>query len=153
MDALCQLVTSKNPTDDDCNSAAGPQRGVLWRGGAPPQPPVWRYDRDDLRAYSKFAKKVDIWKLQVAPYMTPKEMALALYNSLQGEAEQELEHTPISEMHCSDGGDKILAMLKGPMEQKVVYQKRKFLHEFENLRRYAGETMPAYINLFRRSHR
>ena len=39
------------------------------------------------------------------------------------------------------------------MEQKVVYQKRKFLHEFENLRRYAGETMRAYINRFRRSQR
>lgn len=153
LEALRQLVTSKKPADDDWTSAAGPQRGVRWRGGAPPQPPVWRYDRDDLRAYSKFVKKVDIWKLQVAPYMTPKEMALALYNSLQGEAEQELEHTPISEIHCTDGVDKILAMLKGPMEQKVVYQKRKFLHEFENLRRYAGETMRAYINRFRRSQR
>ena len=54
---------------------------VAFCGGAE-QPPVWRYDRDDLRAYSKFVKKVEIWKLQVAPYMTPKEMALALYNSL-----------------------------------------------------------------------
>lgn len=48
-------------------------------------------------------------------------MALALYNSLQGEAEQELEHTPIEDIHCPDGVDKILALLKGPMEQKVVY--------------------------------
>ena len=153
LDALRRLVTSKKQDDDDWSSQAGPQKGVRWRGGAVPQPPQWRYDRDDLRAYSKFVKKVDIWKLQAAPFMSKKEMSLALYNSLQGEAEQELEHTPIEEIHCDDGVDKILRALKGLMEQKVVYQKRKFLHEFENLRRYAGETMRAYINRFRRSQR
>ena len=154
LDALQKLVSSKKTTDDDdWNSAAGPSKGVRWRGGAIPQPPVWRYDRDDLRAYSKFVKKVDIWKLQAAPYLSKKEMALSLYNSLQGEAEQELEHTPIEDIHRDDGVDRILTALKGPMEQKVVYQKRKFLHEFENLRRYAGETMRTYINRFRRSQR
>ena len=152
LDALRNLVSSKKH-DDDWSSAAGPQKGVRWRGGAVPQPPVWRYDRDDLRAYSKFVKKVEIWKLQAAPFMSKKEMALALYNSLQGEAEQELEHTPIDEIHCDDGVSKILHALKGPMEQKLVYQKRRYLHEFENLRRYAGETMRQYINRFRRSQR
>ena len=78
-------------------------------------------------------------------------MALSLYNSLQGEAEQELEHTPIEDIHRDDGVERILTALKGPMEQKVVYQKRNFLHEFENLRRYAGETMRTYM--FRRSQR
>lgn len=153
LDALRKLVSSKKTDDDDWNSAAGPSKGVRWRGGAIPQPPVWRYDRDDLRAYSKFVKKVDIWKLQAAPYLSKKEMALSLYNSLQGEAEQELEHTPIEDIHRDDGVERILTALKGPMEQKVVYQKRKFLHEFENLRRYAGETMRTYINRFRRSQR
>ena len=86
LDALRRLVTSKKQDDDDWSSQAGPQKGVRWRGGAVPQPPQWRYDRDDLRAYSKFVKKVDIWKLQAAPFMSKKEMSLALYNSLQGEA-------------------------------------------------------------------
>ena len=65
-------------------------------------------------------------------------MALALYNSLQGEAEQELEHTPIEDLFVDDGVDKIVEALRAPMEQKVVYQKRKYLNEFENIRRYAG---------------
>ena len=150
--ALQSLVTSKKQ-DDDWASASGPQKGVRWRGGAPPQPPIWRYDKDDLRAYSKYVKKIDIWKLQVAPFMSRKEMALALYNSLQGEAEQELEYTPIEEFYVDDGVEKIVAALKGPMEQKAVYQKRKFLSEFENIRRYAGETMRSYVNRYRRTQR
>ena len=150
--ALQRLVTSKKQ-DDDWASASGPQKGVRWRGGAPPQPPIWRYEKDDLRAYSKYVKKIEIWKLQVQPFMTKKEMALTLYNSLQGEAEQELEHTPIEDFYVDDGVDKIVSALKGPMEQKAVYQKRKFLSEFENVRRYAGESMRSYVNRFRRTQR
>ena len=91
LSALRKLVAKKDD-DSEWSAMSGPQRGVRWRGGAPPLPPTWRYDKDDLRAYTKFVKKVEIWKLQVAPYMSKKEMALSLYNSLQGEAEQELEH-------------------------------------------------------------
>ena len=152
LSALRKLVAKKDD-DSEWSAMSGPQRGVRWRGGAPPSPPTWRYDKDDLRAYTKFVKKVEIWKLQVAPYMSKKEMALSLYNSLQGEAEQELEHTPIEDLYVDDGVAKILEALKGPMEQKVVYQKRKFLSEFENLRRYAGESMRSYVNRFRRTQR
>ena len=150
--ALRKLVAKKDD-DAEWSSMSGPQHGVRWRGGAPPAPPVWRYEKDDLRAYTKFVKKVEIWKLQVAPFMSRKEMALSLYNSLQGEAEQELEHTPIEELYVDDGVEKILEALKSPMEQKAVYQKRKFLSEFENIRRYAGESMRGYVNRFRRTQR
>ncbi|CAE7462327.1 unnamed protein product, partial [Symbiodinium microadriaticum] len=36
----------------DWNSRKGPERGIKFRGGAPPSPPVWHYNRDDLRAYT-----------------------------------------------------------------------------------------------------
>ena len=85
--------------------------------------------------------------------MSKKEMALALYNSLQGEAEQELEHTPTEDFYTDDGVDKIVEALRSPMEQKIVYQKRKYLSKFENVRRYAGETMRSYVNRFRRTQR
>ena len=73
-------------------SRMGSERGVRWRGGAPPTPPAWRYDAQDPRAYSKYAKKVALWRIQAASYMTPCEASLMLYNSLSGEAETELEH-------------------------------------------------------------
>ena len=151
LSALRRLVSTKK--EDDWSAAAGPERGVRWRGGQIPQPPLWKYDRDDVRAYSKFVKKVSIWQLQASPYVSPKEMSLLLYNSLQGEAEQELEHTAIEDIHHEDGVQVILQALKAPMEQKIVYQKRRFLHEFEVLRRFGGETMRAYVNRFRRSQR
>ena len=68
--------------EEEWQSAAGPQKGVRWRGGQIPQPPLWRYDREDVRAYTKYCKKVAIWQLQAAPYVSPKEMSLLLYNSL-----------------------------------------------------------------------
>ncbi len=152
LQALRKMVAPKKD-EDDWQPASGPQRGVRWRGGQIPQPPLWKYDREDVRAYQKYCKKVAIWQLQAAPYVSPKEMSLLLYNSLQGEAEQELEHTSIEEIHREDGVQVILQALKAPMEQKVVYQKRRFLHEFEVLRRYSGENMRVYINRFRRSQR
>ena len=135
------------------SSAKGPSKGVRWKSGQPPAPPIWKYDKEDLRAYSKFCKKIEIWKLQAAAYIPPKEMALQLYGSLQGECEQELEHMGIDEIYHEKGIDTILAALKSPMEQKVIYQKRRYLHEFEVLRRLQGETIRQYINRFRRSQR
>lgn len=144
LDVLRQLLTKKDSDDrSDWNSLKGPKPGTKWKGGAAPLPPTWKYDKDDIRAYSKFCKKVDIWKLQARSYMTGKEMALTLYTSLQGELEQELEHLEVSEFYKDDGVEVLLACLKQPMEQKLVYQKRRFLHEFEVLRRMTGETMRA----------
>ena len=135
------------------SSAKGPSKGVRWKSGQPPAPPTWKYDKEDLRAYSKFCKKVEIWKLQAAAYIPPKEMALQLYGSLQGECEQELEHMGIDEIYHEKGIDTILTALKSPMEQTVIYQKHRYLHEFEVLRRLQGETIRQYINRFRRSQR
>lgn len=50
--ALRSLVNAKGRQDDDWVSLSGPQRGVRWRGGSPPLPPKWQYDRDDLRAFT-----------------------------------------------------------------------------------------------------
>lgn len=77
-------------------------------------------------------KKVRIWELQMAAYASKPDQAFLLYNSLTGEAEQELEHLSIEELYKDNGIETILSMLKAPMEQKVIYQKRKYLHEFEN---------------------
>ena len=57
----------------------GPQRGVKFRGGAPPAPPTWAYNSSDLRAYEKFERKVKIWELHVKHFMTDAEAALTLF--------------------------------------------------------------------------
>ena len=125
--ALRQLVTEKDDNDQhDWSSAKGPKPGIKWKGGSAPNPPQWKYEKDDIRAYDKFCKKVDIWKLQAASYMSKKDMALSLYTSLQGELEQELEHLQVTEFYRDDGVDVLLQCLKQPLEQKLVYQKRRF---------------------------
>ncbi|CAE7223119.1 LZTR1 [Symbiodinium necroappetens] len=131
----------------------GTGKGVKWRGGTPPQPPTWRYDHQDPRAYSKYAKKVALWRIQVASYMSPREAALLLYTSLTGEAETELEHAPIESINTDSGIDFILETLRTPMEQKLVFQKRKFLNEYENIQRQPNEALRAYSNRYRRAER
>ena len=137
----------------DWNSRMGPEPNVRWKSGAPPIPPVWRYEGSDLRAFDKFSKKVRIWEIQMEPYAPKKDQALMLYNSLSGEAEQELEHVTISEIHHEDGINVILQKLQTPFQQRAVFQKRKFLHEYESLRRFNGELIRTYIQRFRRSIR
>ena len=78
--------------DREWNSRKGPMPGIKYRGGAPPAPPPWSYNRDDLRAYDKWERKVRVWELQVSSYLPKNEAAMMLYVSLRGEAEEELEH-------------------------------------------------------------
>ncbi|CAE7750496.1 RE2 [Symbiodinium sp. CCMP2592] len=107
----------------------------------------------DPRAFSKYCKKVSLWRIQVSSYLTPREAALSLYTSLTGEAETELEHAPIESINTDKGIDFILETLRAPMEQKVVFQKRKFLSEYENIQRQPGEGLRAFSNRYRRSER
>lgn len=107
LSALKKLISKKDADDSaDWNSLKGPKQGTKWRGGTAPAPPSWQYDKDDLRAYDKFRKKVDLWMLRVAPFQSKKESAL-----------------------------------------------RQYLHQFEMMRRYPGESMWQYANRFRRSQR
>ncbi|CAE7209411.1 unnamed protein product [Symbiodinium sp. CCMP2592] len=131
----------------------GPEKGVKFRGGAPPQPPQWKYESHDLRAFAKWSRKVEIWQVQVAHYMTSKEAALLLYTSLTGEAEAEMEHVPLEKINHPDGIKYILDCLRKPMEQKSVYQKRKFLADYEKISRYPGEGLRSFSNRYRRIER
>lgn len=130
--------------DDDWNSRKGPERGIRWCTGQHPPPPQWRYDSQDMRAFVKFSKKVKIWQIQMTPYASAADQALLLWGSLTGDAEQEVEHLTIEEVHCAGGIDTILRKQQIPFEQRAVFQKRKFLHEFESLRRYPGKIMDLY---------
>ncbi|CAK9010797.1 unnamed protein product [Durusdinium trenchii] len=106
-----------------------------------------------MRAFAKFTKKIAIWRLQMEAYASPKEQALILYNGLTGELEQELEHFSIEDIFKPDGVDVIMGLLKKPFEQRLIYQKRRFLHEFETFRRFQGESMRAHVQRFRRVQR
>ena len=145
--------SSRSSAEASWNSRKGPEPGIRWKSGQMPPIPVWKYEASDMRAYAKFCKKIQIWQLQMQAYASKKDQALLLYNSLTGEPEQELEHLSIEDLYVDNGVQKILEMLKRPMEQRLVYQKRKFLHEFEILRRQSGETMRTYILRFRRVQR
>ncbi|CAK9090716.1 unnamed protein product [Durusdinium trenchii] len=135
------------------NSRKGPEPGIKWKSGQYPPVPVWKYDIQDMRAFAKYKKKIAIWQLQMKAYASPKDQALLVYNSLTGEPEQELEHVPIDEIYVDTGVQKILELLQRPFEQRVIYQKRRFLQDFEQMRRYAGESMRAYVLRFRRVQR
>ena len=128
----------------------GPQRGVKFRGGAPPLPPIWSYSSNDIRAFEKFEKKVKVWELQVRHYVTEAEAGLALYTSLKGEAEQELEFIDINSVYKKGGVDTILNYLRAAFQQKNVYVKRQYLHYYETVGRWPGESTRSFVNRYRR---
>ena len=127
LNVMRQLLNDRKKKDTDSesswNSARGPARGVRWRGGTPPQPPRWQYQQNDLRAFSKYERKVETWVMQSRNYMTSSEMGLALYVSLTGEAESEAEHFDLKKVNAKDGVKYILDELRGPLQQRILFFK------------------------------
>ena len=95
------------------------------------------------------------WVLQAKNYMTPDEMALTLYTSLQGEAEAEAEHLDMKKINEKNGVEYILDELRGPLQQKVLFQKHKpqTLRMCSNVRRHGAEYVRQHVNRYRRIER
>ena len=53
---------------------------------------------------------------------------------------------PVEEIYKDNGISIILAALQKPMEQKLVYQKRRFLHVFKVLRKFSGESICVFTS-------
>lgn len=121
--ALKKLLRSKSSeasqeNQDEWASLSGPKPGLKWRGGSAPSPPQWKYDREDVRAWSKYQKKVELlWQLQCSAFMSKKEMSLALYTSLQGDLEQELEHMPVNQIYSDEGVNTIAQVCRRKLKE------------------------------------
>ncbi|CAK9042430.1 unnamed protein product [Durusdinium trenchii] len=152
--ALQNVVDSKGSDHSDSkswNSRMGPERGVKFRSGAPPNPPAWRYSRDDLRSFPKWQRKLAIWKKQILGFMSRRDAALFLYSSLTGEAEEELEHCDLERLDQSDGIEYIEQTLQAGLATKLVYQKRKLMADYESIVRQPSESLRAFANRYRRA--
>ena len=118
--------------------------------GHRPQPPSWKYQPGDVRAFERYERKVKLWQMQIRFYMTRAEAGLMLYSSLSGEAEQQLEFADMSKIFHEDGVQFVLDQLKSAFQQKSVYVKRHVLHEYEHIYRQNLETLRGFINRYRR---
>ena len=155
LQVMKQLLNERNKkfetnSNSSWTSRRGPEPGVRWRGGTPPQPPQWRYSNTDLRAFSRWERKIRVWQMQVKSYMSAADSALMLYTNLSGEAELEVEHLQLDRIHSKDGVDYILDTLRGPLQQKELFQKRKLLSDFEMVGRMQHENIRQFINRYRR---
>eukprot|EP00435_Cladocopium_sp_Y103_P063501 s670_g25.t1 len=135
------------------NSRLGPEKGVKYRSGMPPQPPAWRYNREDLRSFVKWERKLSIWQLQIQSYMNRRDAALMLFTSLSGEAEEELENCDLTKVNSSTGIEYIQEQLRLGLQTKLVYQKRKLLADHESIVRQGNESIRAFANRYRRTER
>ena len=133
------------------NSRMGPERGIRFRSGAPPVPPKWSYSREDVRSFAKFERKVQLWRMQIRAWMPLNEPAMLLYGALTGEAEDETENLDLEKVNSPGGLDYIMNSLKDGLQSKVVFQKRKLLHDFESVSRYNNESMRSYTSRYRRT--
>ncbi|CAJ1407168.1 unnamed protein product [Effrenium voratum] len=129
----------------------GPERGIRFRSGAPPVPPKWSYSREDVRSFAKFERKVQLWRMQIRAWMPLSEAAMLLYGSLTGEAEDETENLDLEKVNSPGGLDYIMNSLKDGLQSKVVFQKRKLLHDFKSVSRYNNESMRSCTSRHRRT--
>ena len=140
-------------SDASWNSRMGPEKGVKYRSGMPPQPPAWRYNREDLRSFVKWERKLSVWQLQIQSYMNRREAALLLFTSLSGEAEEELENCDLAKVNSATGIEYIQEQLRQGLQTKLVYQKRKLLADHESIVRQNNESIRAFANRYRRTER
>ena len=80
-------------------------------------------------------------------------MGLALYVSLPGEAVSEAEHFDPKKVNSKECVKHILDELRGAVQQRVLFQKRKLLSDFENVKRTNQETARQYLNRYPRIER
>ena len=150
---LQDAVVSKNDKTKNWNIQQGPAPGVKYRGGTPPNPPPWNYGREDLRAFQKWTRKIEVWRIQIAAYLPPNEAAMLLYVSLKGEAEEELEWCDVALINNEKGIDYIIETLKQPLMTKAIYLKRRYLHEYDYVQRQQNETIRTFCNRYGRIER
>ena len=81
-------------------------------------------------------------------FMPAADAALSLFTSLSGEAELETEHIDLERVHSSDGIKYLVETLREPLQQKVLFQKRKLLTDYESISRYPNETARQFANIY-----
>ena len=86
-------------------------------------------------------------------YMTLREASLFLCTSLSGEAEEELEHADLDRTNSASGIDYIEGQLKLGLQTKTVYQKRKFMADYEAIVRQNSKSVRAFANRYRRAEK
>ncbi|CAJ1442035.1 unnamed protein product, partial [Effrenium voratum] len=96
-----------------------PVPGIKYRGGQPPVPPAWHYDKNDINTFSKWKRKVDIWMLQVCSYVPRKEAGILLFSPLRGELEEELEHMSVDDIFHPEGVQNIMSVIRQAVEESM----------------------------------
>ena len=91
---------------------------------------------------------MEVWALQMKAFMPAADAALSLFTSLSGEAELETEHIDLEKVHSNDGIKYLVETLREPLQQKVLFQKRKLLSDYENIYRYPNESVRQFANRY-----
>ena len=151
VDMLTQLVANQNKKND-CSSASWtsiqkPFKGVRWRGGTPPAPPAWK-NSNDLRAFARWGRKIGVWTMQIKAFMPMSDAALMLFTSLTGEAEFLTERLDLSKINTNDGIKYLMDSLREPLQQKLPFQKRKLLSDYEQIARYPNKSACQFCNIY-----
>ena len=55
-------MTAKNAEEKPWSIRKGPAPGLKYRGGTPPAPPQWTYNKGDLQAFQRWERKLIVWR-------------------------------------------------------------------------------------------
>ena len=127
-----------------------------WRGGAAPAAPVLDITYENAmrfpKAYRRWVRAVEAWKIRVKHYLPLAEAALMLAEACRGDAALELEHVELSRLNQKDGIEHIVEKLAVFDEDRIQHTGR-LMDNYDTVRRQPGMTVMKYTSLFLQAER
>ncbi|CAE7832499.1 unnamed protein product [Symbiodinium sp. CCMP2592] len=118
-----------------------------WRSGAAPE-----FDGDVERnpyCLRHYRRKLLRWVRITKEFLPPNEQALRALEKLTGEAELEFEEVPNDRFDKADGIKILLQDLDKAFGEREIFRQGGVIREFESIGRMQGESINAFIRMFR----
>lgn len=80
--------------------------------------------------------------------MPASDAALMPFTSLSGEAELETQHLDLTKVNSAGGIKYLVEALREPLQQKLLFQKRKLLSDYEHVARFHNESVRQFANCY-----
>jgi len=106
-----------------------------------------------MTGFRAWERKVEAWLLRAKWHAPPDELALLLWDAIQGEAALQFESWSIQDIAQTDGVQKIIDFLKPDFSELQLNRKADLMRAYEKLYRRPNESVKVYVRRYQRTER